>query len=210
MTVVSLKNENSRGDGVVKVEFSDGTSVVFSTDYLPEGELLLEEQDFGSWVGRELSSGEEEVFLRAAIRYQAEKVALRLIARAEQNSLGLIAKLERRGYDAAAVKAVVSHLLDRNLVNDGRYAELWIRSRLASGKAVSPRWLLVSLGKRGIDKSSSHRALARVLDDETEYVLLLKYVEQSGVSENKKTRSLRADLKYEGFSFETLNRFFND
>ena len=217
MTIVSLETENLRADGAVKLDFSDGSSLSFSLFYLPETLLqTFAEVNSGAerpavWEpGRELSSGEEEAFRFASTCYRVEKIALRLVARAEQNSLGLAAKLERRGYNAVVVKAVISRLLDRNLLDDGRYAELWIRSRLAMGKAPSPRWLLISLGKRGIDRYLSREALGKVLDPETEYALLLKYLEKTGIPEEKKVRRLRAQLKYEGFSFDVLDRFFND
>ena len=134
---------------------------------------------------------------------KAEKAALRLIARAEQSSLGLTAKLESRGYDSAVAKTVVSGLLERNLLNDGRYAECWIRSRL--GRAPSPQWLLASLGRKGIDRDSSEKALKRVLDPETEYALLLRYLEKICLPGSK-----RAILKHKGFSFEVLDRFFKN
>jgi SOS response regulatory protein OraA/RecX len=143
---------------------------------------------------------------------------------AEQNSLGLTAKLQRRGYGAAVAKAVVFRLLDCNLLDDERYAELWIRSRLALRKTSSPQRLLIALGKRGIDRNSSGKALKRVLDPETEYALLLKYLETSAGSdhpeevssyelrfpENKRGFSLRSHLKYEGFSSIALDRYFNE
>ena len=211
MTIVSLKAEKTQRDGTVKAEFSDGSSLLFATGYLPE-ELrgtVLEEP------GRELPSGEEEAFRYAAACYRAEKAALRLIARAEQNSLTLTAKLERRGYNAAVTGTVVSYLQDQNFINDRRYAELWIRSRLTSRRVLSPRWLLVSLGKRGIDRNHSRKALAEALDPEIEYSLLLRYIEKAKpgnmkIPEAKREKFLRAQLKYEGFSLIVLERYFNN
>jgi len=169
---------------------------------LPEGidPAILE-------TGRELSAGDEEAFRFAAACCRAEKAAARLIARAEQSSFGITIKLERRGHDAAAVKAVVSLLSDKNLLNDERYAELWIRSRLKGRKAPSPRLLLVSLGKRGIDRYSSLNALKNALDPETEYALLLKYLKKPAASERKPEISLRSRLKYAGFSPEAIERY---
>ena len=203
MTVVSLESGNSCSDGAVKVEFSDGSSLIIAVDYLGL-------DAGGQYAGMELSDREEEAFRFAAVCYRAEKIALRLIARAEQNSLALKAKLERRGIDAAAAKAVVSRLLERNLLNNGRYAELWISSRLALRNAFSPQWLLIALGKRGIDRDSSLKALKKVLDPQTEYALLLRYLEKNHLPEGKKVFSLRAELKYEGFSSAVLNRYFDN
>ena len=211
MTLLSLKTEHLRADGAVKAEFSDGYSLLLSIKYLPKetfpnGEVdsvLLE-------TGRELSSAEEDAFRFAAACYQAEKIALRLIARAEQNSFGLTAKLERRNFNAAVAKAVVYRLVDQNLLDNSRYAERWIRSHLALKKAPSPQWLLAALGKRGIDRKSSLKALDKVLDPETEYELLLKYIEKTRLHQDKRVFSLRGQLKRVGFSSMVLDRYFDN
>ena len=139
----------------------------------------------------------------------AEKAALRLIANAEQNSRTLTVKLLKKGFDADVIKEVVSRFLDRNLLNDTRYAELWIRSRLSGKKNLSPLWLLASLGKKGIDKKSSQKALENVLDWETEYTLLLNYVEKMDIAKSKVTWVMKKQLKKEGFSPEVLDRFYS-
>ena len=117
-------------------------------------------------------------------------------------------KLERRGFDRAVTQEVISRLFDRKLLNDQRFAELWIQSCL-NRKTVSPLWLLVSLGRRGIDRDSSLKALKAVLDHETEYALLLKYLEKMDISKKKKPGNLKSHLKYEGFSYEVLEKIFN-
>jgi len=210
VTLISLKTEIFRADGAVKAEFSDGTSLSFSTHYLPDAIPLDDEGNCPLWEpGHELSSGEEEACRFAAACYQAEKIALRLIARAEQNSLALTAKLERRKIDAAAAKAVVSRLLDQNLLNNERYAERWIRSQLALRKAPSPQWLLAALGKRGIDRKSSLKALDKVFDPQTEYELLEKYLEKTRISRDSRTFSIRAQLKHEGFSSTVIDLYLD-
>ena len=141
---------------------------------------------------------------------RAEKIALRLIARAEQNSLALTVKLERRNFDPAVVKTVVSGLLDQNLLDDTRYAESWIRSRLAVKKALSPQWLLSALGKRGIGRESSLKALDKVLDPQTEHDLLIRYLEKVRLSQEKMAFSPRAQLKREGFSSAALDMYFDN
>jgi regulatory protein len=192
---------------MVKVELSDGSSFFFNAGYLPDSW-----EDPASWeTGRELTPSEEEILRFAARCYRAERTALRLIARAEQNSLALSAKLGRRGYEPAIVRAVISRFMDQDLLNDERYAELWLRSRLArSGKAPSPRHLAVSLGNRGINWESSGKALRKVLDTETEYALLLRYLKKNKFSGLPQGFSLRTRLKYEGFSSAILNQYFDN
>ena len=206
VTLLSLKTEKSQGEGVVKAEFSDGSSLVFSIDYLPEG--IFSEKDLDFSPGRELSLEEEGSFGFAAACYRAEKSALRLIARAEQHSIGLTAKLERRGYEAAVVRTVVSRFLDRNLLDDRRYSERWIQSRLKQRKLISPLGLLAGLRKRGIGKDSAGNALNEVVDPETEYTLLLKYLDKA--PQGKNTLPLRVQLKREGFSSAVIDRYFDE
>lgn len=204
MTLVSLKILNAPQDGVFRAEFSDGSLLSFSSGYLPE------DIDIDSWEeGRELTSSEEEAFRFAAACYLAETAALRLIARAEQSRLRLAAKLQQKGHDSAAVRAVISRLLDRGLLSDERYSERWVRSRLSQKKTQTPLRLMVSLGKRGIDRNTSTGVLEKTLDPETEYALLLDYLDKIGVCEDKKQNIPRVRLKKEGFSSEVLDRFYD-
>ena len=201
MTVVSLKAEKP---GIIKVTFSDGSSSTLAINYVPD-------VDFSFWEsGQEITSAEEEIIRFANSCYRAETVAYRLIARAEQHSHGLRVKLERRGFETSVVKAVVSHFLERNLLDDSRFAERWIHSRISLGKAPSPRWLLVSLGKRGIGKNVSGEAIRKALDPETEYRMLLKYLDRIGSTNYRKGNYIKAKLKNEGFSYAVLNRFFDN
>ena len=151
----------------------------------------------------------EESYRFIASCHKAEECALRLIARAEQNTPGLTIKLERKHFEPAVIKEVISGLLERGLLNDERYAVLWLRSSLAK-QVQSPKWLLLSLRKRGIDRKSSKKALEEVLDPETEYTLLLKYAEKpKKTPKNREKPPLRTVLKYEGFSVESIDRYFD-
>ena len=202
MTVVSLKTAPPREEGIFEAEFSDGSRLLFSNEYLPDD---LKANLNSGW---EPSAQEEEALQFSASYYLAEKIALRLIARAEQNSLGLTAKLERRGVDSSVVKAVVSRLLDRDLLNDERFAKLWVHSRLSYGNARSPLWLRVSLGKKGIGMDLALRTVRNLLDPETEYALLLEYLEKTGIPDDETESILKSHLKSEGFSYEVLDRYF--
>ena len=192
-----------------KVELSDGSSLLVSPEYLPDGIT-----DPSLWEGgRVFNPQEEEAFRFADACYRAEKIALKLVARAEQNCLGLQVKLERRGFDAAVAQEVVSGFQTRKFVDDGRYAELWLRSRLSSGK--SPRWLFISLGKKGIKRETSLKTLEKLLDPETEFALLLMYIKKAGTKNTKISKSdsknyFKSQLRHEGFSIEVLDRYFTD
>jgi regulatory protein len=214
MTLVSLKSGTENGDEFLKITLSDDSSFSLKACYLPQTAL-----DPFLWdTGREISSAEEEDLRFAAACYRAERAGLRLIARAEQTETGLSFKLEHRGHERASVSAVVSRFVSLGLINDERYAELWIRSRLArrGGKTPSPRTLLASLRNRGIDSSGAGKALKKILDTETELALLTRYMERPppGTGNSLKAPfsgfSLRAMLKFEGFSQAVLSIYFED
>ena len=153
---------------------------------------------------------------------QAEKAALRLIARAEQCSAGLARKLEKRKHDPAVIREVISKLSELKLLDDSRFARLWLQSRLRFAR--SPRRLHASLCARGIDRDEAESALKEALDAETEKVLLARFVNKSarklrnmrrkpGGSEYNSedvTRSLKFLLKGEGFSSAAIEEYLEE
>jgi len=150
---------------------------------------------------------------------KAEKTALRLIARAEQCSAGLARKLEKRKHDPAVIREVISKLIELKLLDDNRFARLWLQSRLRFAR--SPRRLLVSLCARGIDRDEAQSALKETLDADNEKALLARFVKKSvrklrsmrrkpgGSEENGEdvTRSLKFLLKGEGFSSAAIEEY---
>jgi regulatory protein len=208
MIVVSLKTGVENGEEVIKIGLSDDTSLSLKPCYLNDyGENLP------SWeAGKEVSSSEEEALRFAASCYRAERAGMRLIARAEQTMAGLTLKLERRGYDSACVSAVVARFSGLDLVDDGRYAECWLRSRLArrGGKVPSPRRLSAALAKRGIDRDALAEALKKALDPETEWTLLQLYIGKNFPAGASGEYSIRNRLKFEGFSSSVLRRWFEE
>jgi len=147
---------------------------------------------------------------------RAEKIALRLIARAEQCSAGLARKLEKRKCDPEAINEVLSLLTEKKLIDDNRFARFWLQSRLRFAR--SPRRLLSSLCARGIDRDDAESALKEVLNEETEQALLARFVKKYARKINKKKdsenedtmRSLKFLLKNEGFSTAAIRQFLED
>jgi regulatory protein len=152
---------------------------------------------------REINAAEEAGFRFASECLRAERTALRLIARAEQSVSGLTYKLERRGHGTACVNAAVSRLVELKLLDDRRFAQLWLESRLRLTR--SPRRLLSSLAGRGIDREDAQTALKAVLDEETEFALLKRFAEKR--LRNIDRSSLKRVLKAEGFSFSAIAQF---
>jgi len=209
MTIVSIKT-GAEG-GLTKIELSDGSLFSFKNCYLPP--LAPDAVE-----GREISGDEEAAFRFAAACLRAENAALQLIARAEQNSLGLQRKLERRRHDPACVRAVIARLAETGLLDNLRYARLWMETRIAR-HATSPWRLLAALRSRGIDRHDAQCALRETLDDDGELQLLRRYAEKLERKRAKRAArggaaaeppSLRYLLKSEGFSSLAIERFFDE
>jgi len=205
MTIISLKTE-AAGE-LNRIGLSDGSLFSFRICYLPP-EITVN-NDIAE--GKEINAVEEEAFRFAAECLRAEKTALRLIARAEQCSPGLMRKLQKRKFTAACAGAVISRLCELKLVDDRRFARLWLESRLRLAR--SPRRLLSSLCGHGIDRDDAEAALKAVLnEEETELALLTRFLKRrprkAGRGEEGE-RSLKYLLKSEGFSPQAITRFLD-
>ena len=231
MTVVSLKTRAQDGDNYFKIELSDSSTLHIKPCYLmgyykkfifgkvTHGEEVpLEETDV-SWelsvflkTGSEVSSVKEEALRFADACFRAERVGMRLIARAEQTGSGLSRKLEARGHASACVSVVMAHFIENDLVNDERYAERWLQGRLnrKSGRIRGPRLLSVALGNRGIGRKALKSAFDKVLDEETEFTLLQRFLTKRCKGNLSGAYSLRGRLRYEGFSSPVIDRYFEE
>jgi regulatory protein len=200
MVIVSIKS-GSEAD-VQRIEFSDGSIFSYKICYLPPDSPDVSE-------GLELNAAEEEGFRFASSCLRAEKAALQLIARAEQNTFGLGRKLIKRGHDSACIRAVIAQLCDTGLLDDRRYARYWLEARIRC-HASSPRLLLAALCAR-IDRDDAEAVLKEILDDETERYLLERFAQKLRrklkTNDDDSARSLRYALKSEGFSSASIQAF---
>jgi regulatory protein len=217
MTLVSIKTGTEAE--LKRVELSDGSLFSLRTCYLPGvsaggGSADGHSAAFidGFTGGEEISAGEEDAFRFAAACLRAERAALRLVARAEQTVFGLSRKLERRGFKSACVSAVLRRLEDLDIVNDRRFAGLWIQARLTR-RGESPRRLLAGLRSRGIGRDDAEAALTSVLNFRNEPALLRRYIEKYHPAPDSETAgdpSLKYRLKSEGFSPAVIQNYWEE
>lgn len=133
-----------------------------------------------------------------------------MIARAEQCTNGLARKLEKRGVDSQCINEVISRLLELNLIDDRRFARLWLESHLRLTR--SPRRLLVSLCRRGIDRDDAEAAIKTALNEEAEQEMLKRFAKKYSrkLNQNKDARSVKFFLKTEGFSPQVIQQFLEE
>jgi regulatory protein len=204
MTVVRVQaSANPKSDpALLRVGLSDGSLFSLKTYYLSP----FYTPEYLCRAEKELSGDEEEALRFAAACCRAEKIALGLIARAEQSVFGLSHKLERRGHAAPCVRAVLAHLQALEILSDERFASRWVLARLTR-TAASPRDLILALCRRGISRNTAQAAVKSALTFEAESALLDRYLRKNHPGDGPpawQDSFLRRALKYAGFSPELL------
>ena len=194
---------------IITLAAQEGTKesiYIFRSEYSPLEEDLLA-------VGRDITPEEQQALLGAAQSYRAEQAALRLAARAEQATRVLIRKLRLKGFPPASAEAAVSYLAAQGIVNDARYARLYLEYQVAHG-SHSPRSLRQTLYQRGIPRDSVAEALDSALRTEegttAELALLEKFLKKYGMKGAKSQSDVVRRLRAEGFSREAIDEYFQE
>lgn len=140
-------------------------------------------------------------------RSQIEAICLRLLARREHSQKELLDKLALRGFDRDEVEPVIQEMAAQNWQNDARYAECYVRQRIASG--YGPVRIRYELQQRGID----HADLDAQADEQGGWQNLLldvycnKYADEKSLTPNEWLKRNRF-LQQRGFSGKMIKRLF--
>ncbi|PXX98237.1 regulatory protein RecX [Halomonas sp. LBP4] len=86
--------------------------------------------------------------------------AIRLLARREYSRAELLERLSARGHEAADIQACLDALAEQGLQSDARFAESFLRSRIARGQG--PLKIRAELERRGIDRERIRDAFAEL------------------------------------------------
>jgi len=99
------------------------------------------------------------------IRPTAYNYALNLLSARPYSTQALHRKLIQKEYPAADADDAVRRLVDAGLLDDGKYAEQYARSKILSTGA-SKRRLTQDLYRKGIKGDVATAAIAQVIEDE--------------------------------------------
>lgn len=142
---------------------------------------------------------------------KARAKAMRLLEHMDRTEKGLYEKLRMADFSEAAAADAMSYVKSFGYINDARYAEVYLRSRIHS---KSKRVLMLELQQKGIDR----RIIEEVLEELTEEEepdekamirghILKKYEAGSSLSQSE-FRRLWGQLQRKGFrSGEILEVF---
>ncbi len=186
----------------VEVILSDGSS------FFVPAELWRRQ---GLADGATVPEGWLEKIQHAADTSRARERAMTLIAMREHSCAEISRKLRQKGFSEAAAAAAVESLSADGLVNDARFAEEWIRSRLRR-RPVGRAALLAGLARAGVDRAESDAAVARVAGEDPE--LLAEAIDRAARRIERGGRvdpeTLRRKLASRGFSYREIRKFVED
>jgi len=152
--------------------------------------------------GQEMTREEFSVLKAAVERVTIKMKAVELLAMREHSVGELRQKLQRRSYDPDVIEEVLEELQRLDYVNDDRFAEVWIRSRIRR-HPEGPALLMAGLVKKGVSRSTAEDAI-RQADINIEE-LLERAVEKYSRGAVDSERLIRK-LVRKGFSYGDVKR----
>ncbi len=138
---------------------------------------------------------------------EIREICIRLLTRREHSQRELLDKLAIKGYDHAAVQAVLDKLVSEGWQSDDRFAESYARYRIKKG--FGPVKITYELGLRGVsgfDLELVILDLAESWSDLMEQVYRKKYADEGRLPQ-KEWLKRRRFLQQRGFSSEMVNKF---
>ncbi|MFP3341321.1 regulatory protein RecX [Halomonas sp. SIMBA_159] len=135
------------------------------------------------------------------------EVAIQLLARREYSRAELARKLQQKSFEADDIDACLDALAEQSLQSDTRFAESFVRSRIARGQGVIR--IKGELRQRGVDQETLSEALAAVEEREAiDWFELAKETlarRYDSPGETPKERAKRERfLATRGFNFEQI------
>jgi len=179
-----------------QVRLSDGSSF-----FIPPEAL----SDLGLHKSRTVDSTLYQRLRDAAQLFAAGQKALELAARREHSRFELRLKLQKRGFEETTIEKVIAKLERLEIIDDRRFAEAWLRSRMRR-KSEGRRKLKAGLNAKGVD----HRIVDELLDQswarekirEALEAAEDKLLEKCGGDQKKYIRM----LMNRGFSWEEIRK----
>ena len=167
------------------------------------------ERDVAGWldVGQILSIEKIEV-LKAKDRIEtAYRKAVNFISYKQRTKNEVVRKLEAGGFDSDIISSVVTRLQSAGLVDDVRFAEMWINSR-SNSKPRGRRLLSIELKKKGISEEIIDNLLESAEDELllAKKAALKKFNQFSKLEYSEFKKKMFSHLSYRGFSYNTISQ----
>ena len=197
MRIDSLKNTPDRA-GRYWVTFDDGTKL---------GLYRQTVEDFGLYIGKELSDDEKERLLTAAGKMSAKMRAVRIVSATNVSRRDLEDRLVRKGEDPQQAREAVQWMEDLHLVDDRNTAEQVVHSCISKGYGLARA--KQALYEKRIPKQYWDEALEDYPDQTEKIEAFLRSRLDEDSDEKQIKRAIDALIR-RGHSYGTIRRVLND
>ena len=197
MRIDSLKNTPDRA-GRYWVTFDDGTKLAL---YRQTGE------DFGLYIGKELSEEETSRLLTAAGKMSAKMRAVRIVSATSVSRRDLEDRLVRKGEDPQQAKEAVQWMEDLHLVDDRNTAEQVVHSCISKGYGLARA--KQALYEKRIPKEFWDEALEDYPDQMERITAFLRTRLDEDSDEKQIKRAIDALIR-RGHSYGTIKQALNN
>ena len=192
----SLKNSPDRA-GRYWVTFEDGTKL---------GLYRQTVEDFGLYIGKELSLEEKERLLDAAGKMSAKMRAVRIVSASSVSKRDLEERLVRKGEDPEQAREAVAWMEELHLVDDRSTAEQVVHSCISKGYGLQRA--KQALYEKRIPKQYWEEALQDYPDQAERIESFLKS-RLDGDSDKKQIKKAVDALIRRGHSYGDIRRVLN-
>ena len=193
MRIDSLKNAPDRA-GRYWVSFEDGSKL---------GLYRQTVEDFGLYIGKELSEEELEALHTAAGKMSAKMRAVRIVSATNVSKRDLEERLVRKGEDPEQAKEAVQWMEDLHLVDDRNTAEQVVHSCISKGYGIARA--KQALYEKRIPKQYWDEALEDY-PDQTEKIEAFLRSRLDEESDDKQMKRAIDALIRRGHSYSTIRR----
>ena len=197
MRIDSLKNTPDRA-GRYWVTFEDGTKL---------GLYRQTVEDFGLYIGRELTEKEHSSLLAAAGKMSAKMRAVRIVSASSVSRRDLEERLVRKGEDPDQAKEAVQWMEDLHLVDDRSTAEQVVHSCISKGYGLARA--KQALYEKRIPKEYWEEALEDYPDQMDRIASFLRS-RLDADSDQKQIKKAIDSLIRRGHSYSNIRRALND
>ena len=137
---------------------------------------------------------------------KAKNKAFQLLSYRERTIQEMRDRLEKKDFSLEVIDEVINYLLDKDLLNEKRFSEMWIRSRI-NNHPRGRRLIYRELRKKGIEKTIINAALNEYLSREEE-LKMARYLSNKWLRRRKEEDSssykLKNYLSNKGFEYEII------
>lgn len=137
---------------------------------------------------------------------KAKNKAFKLLSYRERTIEEMRDRLEKKDFSLEVINEVIDYLLAKDLLNEKRFSEMWIRSRI-NNHPRGRRLIYKELSQKGVDNKIINAALNQYLSREEE-IKMAEYLTTKWLrrrkEEDRSSYKLKNYLSNKGFDYEII------